>query len=107
MSVRSRLVELRVLVLRQLEVVDIAISSIRNHLRTSYDSYLDDYSSTESGKKFIVDKLLKTGLDVRSQLSSISSELELYIQDIDKSSYLSTNLTNIMRMTLERKSEYV
>lgn len=106
-SVRSRLVELRVLVIRSLEVIESAVQLMRNHLRVQYSAYLDDYSGSEAGKKPVLDSLLRVGLESKSQLEALSQELELYIGDIDKSSYLATNLTNLLRMTLERKTEYV
>lgn len=102
-STRSRLIELKSLVINQVELLEGAISICRKHLSTTYSDKLARVASTQAGRAAVMDQVFARGKDYLSQVKTLDSQLDLIIKDIDAAGYALTNVREVMKMVLDKR----
>lgn len=102
-SARSRLVELKSLVINQQELLSSAMSLCRKHLNAQYSAELGAMSSTVAGRSAVLDRIFAKGKDYLNRVDALGSQLDLCIKDIDAASYSLTNVREVMKMFLDKK----
>lgn len=103
LSNRSRLVELRSLLSRQIELLGTSIETIRRHIHSRYKVKIQELASTQGDRARIVDKALSTSLTLKAELVGSSEIIDLYIKDIDSASYQLRNAVDLLKMILDRR----
>lgn len=102
-SNRSRLVELKVLILNQEELLSSTIDLTKKHLRVEYQEELLSFGATRDKQVMILDKILAKGLEFLSQLVAVGRELDLYLKDIDQTGYGLSNVKDTLVLFLKNK----
>ena len=103
MSNRSRLTELKALLLNQQELIKEAISLGKRHVRTTYADIISQFGTTKEAQNLVVDKVFSRGISTLSQIDSSIDILDLYIKDIDSCGYALKNTIETLKMLLDRK----
>lgn len=86
MSVRSRLVRIRNKNARQMNHLTAAMEAMRKHILTEYSDDMKDYR-TESMKKALMDRVMKTAVEFLAQVESLNDTLDVIIKDCDQASH--------------------
>lgn len=103
MSNRSRLVEIKVLLLDQQELLSTAIGLGKKHVRATYASLLSTYGTTKEAHMLVVEKVFSAGLKTLAEIDNAVAILDLLIKDIDQAGFGLRNSVDVMRMLLDRK----
>ena len=103
MSNRSRLVELKTLLLNEQELLSTAISLGKKHIRATYAVVLKEYGATKESHMLVVDKVFSAGIQVLNEIDKGVDVLDLLVKDIDQASFGMRNVTETLKMVLERK----
>ena len=103
LSNRSRLIELRSLLSRQLELAGTAIETIKRHIHSRYKTKIQEFASTQGDRARLVDKILASSLTLKAELNGASEIIDLYIKDIDSASYQLRNAVDLLKMILDRR----
>lgn len=103
MSNRSRLTELKVLLMNQQELLSTTITIGKKHVRSQYADLVQRYGSTKEAQLLVVDRIFASGNEVLAEIDNAVDILDLYIKDIDNAGYALRNVTETLRMVLDRK----
>jgi hypothetical protein len=103
LAARSRLVELKSLVINQVELLDSAISLCKKHIAVQYADKVSEIASTVAARNQVVERMFSKGKDYLNQVRVLDSQLDLYITDIDKASYNLTGVRETLKMILDKK----
>lgn len=99
-SARSRLVELYVLVVRTRDSIDVARDSVSGYIHNKYRLQLKERFGTDAATKRYVARLMDEAIIFTATLDSLASQLNKYIEDIDKAGYALRNKMELLRMQL-------
>lgn len=102
-AARSRLTELKSLVINQVELLSSAISLCRKHLNSAYATELAKVATTISARNAVLDRVFASGKDYLNRVSLLDQQLDLYLKDIDAASYSVTNSREVMKMILDKR----
>lgn len=104
---RSRIVELRVSLMVQVLPFKRALDRLSKYLKVTYADDLNELSSTERGRKVILDAVLGQFTELMDEINDTISVLDVYIEDIQSAGYGLTNSTHILQKLLDRPSQVV
>lgn len=107
MSNRSRLTELKALILNQQELLTTAISMTKKHIRVTYPDVLSQFGSTKEAQVLVAERILSKGMETLAQVSGAIEIIDLYVKDIDQSSYGLRNTLDTLKLILDRKTDAV
>ena len=97
-SIRSRMIELKALLLNEQELLESAMSLCKKHLKAVYADELTAIGSTISARSGIVDTIFANGSEYLSQVNVTLSILDLYINDIDSVGYKHMNIRELLKL---------
>lgn len=103
MSNRSRLTELKSLLLNEQELLSTAISLGKKHVRATYATILKEYGSTKDAQMLVVDKVFSSGTAFLAEIDSAVEILDLFVRDIDQAGFSLRNVVETLKMMLERR----
>lgn len=103
MSNRSRMVELKALLLNEQELLKTAISHGKKHVRATYADLLVGYGSTKEAQLMVVEKVFSSGTSFLAEVDSAVEILDVFIKDIDQAGFGLRNVTETLKMVLDRK----
>lgn len=103
-SIRSRLVELRSLLLTSQELLATTISLTKRHLKATYGDAIKTFGSTVQQRNIVVDRFFSSGQEYLEQISTTLSILDSYIKDIDATGYKHTNIRELMKLEHANKN---
>ena len=106
LSFRSRLVEIRVKASIQLSLLEEAVKSLRKYISTEYADDLKEFSTVEQRRNF-VDRVVKTPLAFISEGESLLATLDMFVRDIDQSSYHLKNMMECLKLLSESRGKVV
>jgi hypothetical protein len=98
MSIRSRLVELKVGVIANQELLESTISRTKKHLTTHYETELKELSTTVSGRSAVLAAIFAGAQDYLNQVSALNSQVDAYIKDIDAAGFTLTNVRELLKL---------
>lgn len=102
-STRSRLVELRTLLMLQQELLATTISTCKKHVRTQYAEEVQSHGTTKDAQNLVVDRIFASGIETLSEIDGCVSVLDIYVKDIDAAGFALTNVTKTLVLFLDRK----
>lgn len=94
---RSRLVELRVLLMGEQELLESAMSICKKHLKNAYADALSLAASTVATRNALVDTIFARGAEYLSQINLVLAIIDLYVKDIDAAGYKHSNVRELMK----------
>lgn len=97
MSVRARLVELRVSNDRKLSHLQEAMEAIRRYVMTEYADDLQEFSTAEQRRAF-VDRVLKSAHSLVSEGNQLLGMLDLLIKDVDQTSHAMKHIVDCLKL---------
>lgn len=97
-SIRSRLIELKALLLNEQELLESAISLCKKHLKAAYVDELAKLGSTIAARSGAVDTIFARGSEYLSQVNVVLAILDLYIKDIDAAGYKHSNVRELLKL---------
>ena len=106
-SVRSRLTELKVMLINEQELLQTTISLTKKHLKATYPDAFTGIGSNATARNSVLDRLFLKGSEYLMQLNTAVTILDLYIKDIDASGYKHTNIREAMKLELGGRKEVV
>lgn len=101
LSNRARLVELRVRHDKQLSNLKAAVDAMRGHILTEYSDELGDFSTADQRKSF-ANRVMKSSVQLQSDLEALISILDHLIKDLDQASHTMRNIVALLQMISER-----
>ncbi len=105
MAARSRIVELKMTLFVEKELLESALSSISAHIRALYD--LSDLARTLDEKKVLLKKVLNKGYTLLEEIASAVEVMDLIVKDIDQAGYAVRNLVELIKLRIERPAQVV
>lgn len=97
MSFRSRMAEIRVVNTTYTSTLEEAVKAIKRHINTEYYDLLNEYSNVES-KKNMIDRVVKTALELQGECAALIDLLDTLIKDIDQSGFGLRNAVEVMKL---------
>lgn len=102
LATRSRLTEMKLAIVEEIDLLERAIAAVTAHLRTSYVSYFESYR-TEADKKLLMRTIMKNGYALVDELDSCQKQIDIVIKDIDQASYGLSRMVVLFKILHERK----
>lgn len=97
MSVRARLVEIRVSNDKKMSHLREAMEAIRRYISTEYADDLKDFSNAEQRRAF-VDRVLKAANSLVAESEQLLSTLDHLIKDLDQSSHSMRHIVDCLKL---------
>lgn len=101
MSVRARLVEIRVSNDRKLSHLQEAMEALRRYVFTEYADDLQEFSTAEQRRAFI-DRVLRSANELIAEGKQLLSTLDTLIKDLDQTSHAMKHIVDCLKL-LENK----
>jgi hypothetical protein len=95
---RSRMIELKALLLNEQELLESSISLCKKHLKAAYQAELQKLGTTVAARSGAVDTIFARGSEYLSQVNVVLAILDLYIKDIDAAGYKHTNVRELLKL---------
>lgn len=102
MQARSRMVEIRVSVTAQRDVLRAAVKGVRRYVTVENSESLKRLASTAEERKALVDRIVGRAVTLVEELDELCERLDMYITDIDKSSYGLRVSTDLLKLIMQR-----
>lgn len=99
-SNRSRLVEIKSLLLNQQELLTSAISLGKKHVRATYADLLSTYGTTKESQMLVVEKVFSGGMSTLSEIDATVDIIDAFIKDIDQAGFGLRNVVETLKMAL-------
>lgn len=103
-SNRARLSRIMAQCVEQEGVVDDALDAIRAHLSITYSDSIPALK-TKGERVAYLNKYLRSGVKMKSQLKTLMKVLEIYMKDIDQMGFALTNSREILKMIYDSKGK--
>lgn len=103
-SYRSRMVEVRVKLVRHRDRLDIALQATRQYLAMQYREQVSDLK-TKGERESYFDAYLKRGLNLKEELKSTIAQLDDLVKDIDQTAYTYKNAIECLELLLSRNND--
>jgi hypothetical protein len=100
LSNRSRLTEIKALILLQQELLTTAIKETKKHVRTTYADILSSYGTTKESQLLVVESIFSAGSTVLSRIDGAIAMIDLYIKDIDQAGFNLRLTADTLKMQL-------
>lgn len=97
-SNRSRMIELKALLMNEQELLESAISLCKKHLKATYSEELSKVATTVGGRAGAVDTIFAKGSEYLSQINVVLAVLDMYVKDIDAAGYKHTNVRELLKI---------
>jgi hypothetical protein len=107
LSNRARLVELTQQRANQQELLATAINLCKKHLRASYSDDIAAYGKTKEERMLVVDRVFSAGNRKLGEIDAAIASLNAFIQDIDRASFMLTNVKETLKMFLDKRESVV
>ena len=103
MGARSRLVEIRVRCSKQIDVLKDACDAMKYSMLTNFSSEINKRFTTVGARKAFTETMIARALEVQNEGQAFIKALDSFIEDIDKSGYHLSNMTDILKMLDQTK----
>jgi hypothetical protein len=100
---RSRMVELKVLVHRNSELISSALSAVKKHVLVSFADEVSAVARTKYERDHAIDRVFQNAVHHKAELASLSEEIDLLLRDIDQTSFALRNTAELLKVILDRK----
>jgi uncharacterized protein YaaN involved in tellurite resistance len=106
LSVRSRLVRIRVKNAKAVAHLEAAMAAMRQHILSEYSDDLTEYK-TESMRKAVIDRVMKSATEFVAGCQSLTDTIDTIIKDIDQSSFGIRHTVDLLKLLAETKGRVV
>lgn len=103
-SNRSRLVELRSMIMKAQELLVTAMSAARRYVRVKYSEEFKDAAKTQAERNALLDKLFTKAITFKDELEYALDVLDLYIKDIDQTAHALHKVVELLKLHLDRRT---
>jgi hypothetical protein len=103
LSVRSRLVRIRVKNAKAVAHLEAAMAAMRQHILSEYSDDLTEYK-TESMRKAVIDRVMKSATEFVAGCQSLTDTIDTIIKDIDQSSFGIRHTVDLLKLLAEKSS---
>lgn len=103
MAARSRLVEIRVRCSRQIDVLHDACKAMKHSMLTNFSTEINKRFTTVGARTAFAETMIARALEIQHEGQSLIKVLDSLIEDIDKSGYHLSNLTDVLKLLDSRK----
>lgn len=98
MGSRSRLVEIRVRCSRQIDILHDACKAMKQSMLTNFSAEIGAKFKTVGDRLAFVETMMANALEVERSGQAFLKVLDTLIEDIDKSGYHLSNMTDILKL---------
>lgn len=106
LSTRSRLVEIRVQATVHVSLLNEAIDAAKRHMSTEYYELLSEYKTVEQ-RRAMLDRAVKSALEIAIDAKSLVEMLDTIIKDIDSAGYALKSATECLKLMSETHGRVV
>lgn len=106
LSIRARMVEIRVQVSSNISMLDRAISDMRNHIQTEYDDLLKPFKTVDRRRQAI-SRLVQSSTDLMADGEDLVSSLDMFIKDLDQANFSLRHIVDTMKLLDSSKGKIV
>jgi hypothetical protein len=106
LSIRSRLVEIRVNVSVNLSNLEEAIDAVKRYISTEFYDALSEYKTVDL-KKSLIDRAIARPLDMMSDTKSLIEVLDILIRDIDQSNFHMKTMIEALKLLDDSKGKTI
>jgi sRNA-binding regulator protein Hfq len=103
-SYRSRMVEIRVKLVRYRDRLDVAIDATRQYLALNYPDMVKGLR-TKAERGSVFDTYLRNGVRLHEELKSVISQLDDLVKDIDQTAYVYKTAVECLELLLHRNND--
>jgi hypothetical protein len=103
-SYRSRMVEIRVKLVRHRDRLDVAIDATRQYLALNYPDMVKGLR-TKAERGSVFDTYLKSGVRLHEELKSLITQLDDFVKDIDQTAYTYKTSVECLELLLSRNND--
>lgn len=97
LSIRARMVEIRVQVSTNISMLERAITDMGNHIQTDYDDFLKPFKTIDRRKQ-AVSRLVQSSADLMADGEDLISSLDLFIKDLDQANFSLRHIVDTMKL---------
>jgi hypothetical protein len=98
MGARSRLVEIRVRCSKQIDILHDACKAMRHSMLTNFSEQINKRFTTVGARTAFTDTMIARALEIQNEGQSLLKVLDALIEDIDKSGYHLSNMTDVLKL---------
>lgn len=98
MGSRSRLVEIRVRYSKQIDVLHEACKAIKHSMLTNFSERINERFKTVGARNSFTETMIATALEIQHEGDALLKLLDTLIEDIDKTGYHLSNMTDILKL---------
>jgi hypothetical protein len=103
-SFRTRMVEIRLELSKQADILDIAIDAVRSYLRKEYEDDMPDIK-TKGERVTYFDQYLRRGLELKASMDSLIKRLDHAIKDIDQMGFTFKHLSEMLALIYSKNTK--
>ncbi len=107
LSYRARIVEMRANLGIQVSILDKAVDAARKYIIADYSDDLNDQFKTEGQRKAFLDRVINKAIQIKADVDSTISMLDLIIKDIDQASFQLRTVLESMKLLDASKGKVV
>jgi hypothetical protein len=98
MGARSRLVEIRVRYSKQIDVLHEACKAMKHSMLTNFADSISAKFKTVGARNSFTETMIASALEVQHEGDALIKLLDTLIEDIDKTGYHLSNMTDILKL---------
>ncbi len=106
LSVRARLVEIRVNVSIHIELLEEACDALRRYIFTQYREQMNEFQN-EAQRKALIERVQGVALEIKTEGNSLLTTLDHIIKDIDQASHLLRNMVEMLKLIDSSKGKVI
>lgn len=107
LSNRARLVELRVNLALQVDLLTTTLSSLKDHLLTAFGDEIKEVASNAELRSALMHKVTARGRTLKAEYETVLALLDKLIEDIDKAGFSLRNSMELIKVLTERPGQLV
>ena len=104
MSARSRLVEIRVRASKQIDILKEACDAMKYSMLTNFSTEINKRFTTVGARKAFTETMIARALEIQGEGQAFIKALDSFIEDIDKSGYHLSNMTDLLKLLESSKA---
>lgn len=104
MAARSRLVEIRVKVSRQIDILHDACKAMKHSMLTNFSEEINKRFTTVGARAAFAETMIARALEIQTEGAGLVKVLDSLIEDIDKSGYHLSNMADVLKLLSDTKA---
>jgi len=107
LSTRARLIELRINLYVQSDILSTAMRKLKDHVLSKYRDEMKELTSNAEERNALLRRCTAGGQDFMDLLKGSMDVIDMVTTDIDKAGYAMTNAKDLIRIVIERPGQVV